>query len=144
MMQPEINKQRVYDAMLIKGFRKDVNMGMLNYWLRPYNLSIPDPELKRQPPPYNIRIRLFVGEYLKPLADRLWDTEPAQDIKTLDWMAGLDSHRYRKVDRELNKVRRQIAIDDGRTGLLAQNIARKRESNQWHITKARGGTRRSK
>jgi hypothetical protein len=27
-MQPTINKQRVYDAMLIKGFRKDVTMGM--------------------------------------------------------------------------------------------------------------------
>lgn len=143
-MQPEINKQRVYDAMLIKGFRKDVTMGMVNYWLKPYNINTPDPELKRQPPPFNIRARVFVGEWLKPLADRLWDTEPAQDIKTLDWMAKLENQKSNKVNRELNKVRRQITIDDGRGDLLAQNIARKRESNQWHITKARGGTRRTK
>ena len=78
MTAPEINKQRVYDAMLIKAFRKDVTMGMINNCLRPYNISTPDPELKRQPPAYNIRARLFVGEYLKPLADRLWDTNPEQ------------------------------------------------------------------
>jgi hypothetical protein len=140
-MQPEINKQRVYDAMLIKGFRKDVNMGRINYWLRPYNLSIPDPELKRQPPPYNIRVQLFVGEYLKPLADRLWDTKPDQDIKTLDWMAKLENQKSNKVNNELNKIKRQTTIDVGRTKLLGDNLARKRESNQWHVTKPRANRR---
>ena len=143
-MQPTINKQRVYDAMLIKGFRKDVTMGMVNYWLRPYNIKTPDPELKRQPPPINIRARVFVGEWLKPLADRLWDTQPDQDIKTLDWMAKLENQRSYKVQRELNNVRRKTMLDEGRGNLLAQNIERKRESSQWHVTKGSGRTRRTK
>ena len=143
-MQPAINRQRVYDAMLIKAFRKDVTMGMLNYWLRPYNISTPDPELKRQPPPFNMRARVFVGEWLKPLADRLWDTQPDQDIKTLDWMSKLENQRSRKVQRELNKVRRQITIDNGRSDLLRKNIERSREGNQWHVTKPQRNLRRVK
>jgi len=143
-MQPEINKQRVYDAMLIKGFRKDVTMGMVNYWLRPYNIHTPDPELKRQPPPFNIRARVFVGEWLKPLADRLWDTQPDQDIKTLDWMAKLENQRNQKIQKELNKIKRQTTIDEGRSDLLRKNLERKRESNQWHITKPTRNLRRVK
>lgn len=144
MTAPKIDRQRVYDAMLIKGFRKDVTMGMVNYWLRPYNIKTPDPELKRQPPAYNIRARVFIGEWLKPLADRLWDTQPDQDIKTLDWMAKLESQKSYKVQRELNNVRRKTMIDDGRSDLLAQNIERKRESNQWHVTKSKRNIRRVK
>ena len=144
MTPPDINRQRVYDAMLIKGFRKDVTMGMINYWLKPYKINTPDPELKRQPPPYNIRARVFVGEYLKPLADRLWDTQPDQDIKTLVWMAGLESQRSNKIQRELNRVKRQITIDEGRGDLLSKNLARNREGNQWHVTKSNIPTRRVK
>jgi len=135
MTQPAINRQRVYDAMLIKGFRKDVTMGMVNYWLKPYNINTPDPELKRQPPAFNIRVQLFVGEYLKPLADRLWDSSSDKDIDTLNWMATLDCQKSNKVNRELNKVKRETRIDTGRIALLGQNLSRKKQSNQWHVTK---------
>lgn len=144
MTQPEIDRQRIYDAMLIKAFRKDVTTGMLNYWLKPYKIHTPDSELKRQPPPFNLRTQSFVGEYLKPLADRLWDTQPDQDIKTLDWMATLKCERRQGHKKELKKVKRKIDIDEGRFHLLGLNLDRKRESNQWHVTKSNLRTKRVK
>jgi hypothetical protein len=135
MTQPVIDRQRVYDAMLIKGFRKDVTIGMVNYWLKPYNISTPEPDLKRQPPAFNIRVRVFLGECLKPLADRLWDTTPDKDINTLNWMANLECQRSTKVTREINKVRREIRIDEGRTELIGTKIRNERSSNQWDRTK---------
>lgn len=134
-MQPVIDRQRVYDAMLIKGFRKDVTMGMVNYWLKPYNINTPEPDLKRQPPAFNIRVRVFLGEYLKPLADRLWDTTPDKDINTLNWMANLECQRNRRVTNELNKVRRETRIDTGRIELIGTKIRGARPSNQWDKTK---------
>jgi hypothetical protein len=144
MTQPAINRQRVYDAMLIKGFRKDVTMGMVNYWLKPYNISTPDPELKRQPPAFNIRAQLFVGEYLKPLADRLWDSGSDKDIDTLNWMATLECQKSNKVARELNKVKRDSRIDIGRIDLIGKKINRNRASNQWGVTKTNAKLRRVK
>jgi hypothetical protein len=81
---------------------------------------------------------------LKPLADRLWDTQPDQDIKTLDWMAKLENQRNQKIQKELNKIKRQTTIDEGRSDLLRKNLERKRESNQWHITKPTRNLRRVK
>ena len=142
MTQPTIDRQRVYDAMLIKAFRKDVTMGMLNYWLRPYNISTPDPELVRQPPAYNIRARVFVGEQLKPLADRLWDTTPDQDINTLNWMAKLKCEKRTVYKKELDKLKRDTTIDEGRIKLIGRKVNQNRSSNQWHVTKSNAKLKR--
>jgi len=88
-----MDKQRLYDAMLIKAFRADATVGHLWWWLKGLGIEIPDKTLKRQPPSSKMRVQTFVGVCLKPLADRLWDTDRSQDIKTLDWMVNLDSQR---------------------------------------------------
>lgn len=132
-----MDKQRIYDAMLLRAFRKDVTVGVLNYWLKPYGIHVPDPELKRQPPRWNIRVQSFVGMYLKALADRLWDTEPPSDIKTLDWMTRWDCEfTDRRRKKELSKARwgdrKAKAVDYAiRTTKYMQCAG-----NQWGITKA--------
>lgn len=140
-----MDRQRIYDAMLIKAFRSDITIGYLYYWLKPYNIAPPDKDLLRQPPMANkMSVRVFVGTFLKPLADRLWDTDSSQDVKTLDWMKGLECQQNRAIDYERRKLRREVMIDMGRIDLLGKNLARKNPSNQWHVTKAKSNIRRVK
>ena len=135
-----MDKQRIYDAMLIKAFRADKTVGMLWYWLKVYKIHIPDPELKRQPPSQKMRVQSFVGHYLKPLADRLWDTDRDQDIKTLDWMANLECKRTGSRERE--NLARKSNKDRRRGGLLGEMIEKTKLNNQWHVTKGRPRQRR--
>ena len=137
-----MDKQRIYDAMLIKAFRADVTVGMLWNWLKVYKIEIPDPGLKRQPPPTKMRVQSFVGHYLKPLADRLWDTEKDQDIKTLDWMANLECKRT--GSREAERLVIKSNNDRRRAGLLSQNLERMKSGNQWHVTKGKTKTGRKR
>jgi hypothetical protein len=140
-----MDRQRIYDAMLIKAFRSDITIGYLYYWLKPYNIAPPDKDLLRQPPMANkMSVRVFVGTFLKPLADRLWDTDPSQDVKTLDWMKGLECQQNRAIDYERRKLRRDTMIDYTRTILLGRNLDRKNPSNQWHVTKPKSNIRRVK
>ncbi len=140
-----MDRQRIYDAMLIKAFRSDITIGYLYYWLKPYNIAPPDKDLMRQPPKANkMSVRVFVGTFLKPLADRLWDTDPSQDMKTLDWMRNIDCHQDRKIDYERRKLRREVRIDHARTDLLGQNLERQNSNNQWHVTKPNIKIRRAR
>lgn len=133
------NLQRIYDAMLIKAFRKDITLGMLSVWLKPYNITVPDPRLKRQPQYTKIRVQTFVGHYLKPLADRLWDTDPKHDIKTLDWIKDLDVFdRSRTLHNEINKFRYEDKVSKGRTYVIKGMDYVTHRSNQWNVTKQTG------
>jgi len=133
-----MDKQRIYDAMLIKAFRADITLAILWVWLKPYNISPPDFALKRQPPKvFKMRVQIFVGWYLKPLADRLWDTDRTHDIKTLDWMAKLESQNTNRINQnEKQNLRRLHYADRGRGQVIGENAERQNASNQWHITKS--------
>jgi hypothetical protein len=140
-----MDRQRIYDAMLIKGFRSDITIGYLYYWLKPYNIAPPDKDLMRQPPMANkMSVRVFVGTFLKPLADRLWDTDPSQDMKTLDWMKNIECQQDRKIDNERRRLRRQVTHDHGRMDILGHNLERQHTNNQWHVTKSKIKLRRVK
>jgi hypothetical protein len=122
--------------MLIKAFRADITLMQMWYWLKPYNIRIPDPELKRQPPILKMRVQAFVGSYLKPLADRLWDTDKTQDIKTLNWMVNLNSENTAtRINTEQNKLMRENRRDRRRTAILRESLEGQRRSNQWNVTK---------
>jgi len=130
-----MDKQRIYDAMLIKAFRKDVTTGMLNYWLKPYGIHAPDKSLLRQPPAHNFRVQSFVGKYLKPLADRLWDTDKTHDLRTLDWMATLTCKITGSVHKDLKELRVQSNIDRQRGKVLGEALEASKRSNQWGVCK---------
>ncbi len=134
----QAERQRIYDAMLIRAFRKDVTLGVLWHWLKPYDINPPDDSLERQPPPVMMRVRVFVGHFLKPLADRLWDTEPSQDISTLDWMRGLSSEATgNRYDKERSMLKRKSKQDDDKRHIIGRRIAGDARSNQWGVTKQR-------
>jgi len=140
-----MDRQRIYDAMLIKAFRSDITIGYLYYWLKPYQIEPPERGLMRQPPMANkMTVRVFVGTFLKPLADRLWGTNPSQDVKTLDWMRDLQCQQSRAIDYERRKLRREVTMDHGRIKLLGQNLDRKNPNNQWGVTKPATRIRRVK
>jgi hypothetical protein len=137
-----MDRQRLYDAMLIKAFRADKTVGVLWYWLKGLGIEIPDDTLRRQPPSSKMRVQSFVGHYLKPLADRLWDTDRSQDVKTLDWMANLDCKRT--GSQEIGYLKRKSNIDRSRQGLLFHQWQQQLSNNQWHVTKSSTRTRRKK
>jgi len=137
-----MDKQRLYDALLIKAFRQDKTCGHLWWWLKGLGIEIPDKTLLRQPPTSKMRVQTFVGLYLKPLADRLWDTDPSKDIETLNWMGNLDSQRTGSRERE--NLIRASKIDRVRQGLLHQDLERHHAKNQWHVTKGKTRIGRAK
>lgn len=130
-----MNKQRFYDAMLIRAFRQDATCGQLWYWLKGLGIEVPDKTLLRQPPTSKMRVRTFVGHYLKPLADRLWDTDPSKDVETLNWMVNLRCQRTGSRERE-NLIRASNR-DRARQGLLHHDLERHHAKNQWHVTKGK-------
>jgi hypothetical protein len=141
-----MDKQRIYDAMLIKAFRGDKTVNDLRYWLRPYDIGLFDPSLKRQPPKVSkMRIQIFVGSYLKPLADRLWDTDKTHDINTLNWMVTLENQNTNRLNQnERQNLSRRNTKDRRRSGFLAENLSAQKTSNQWGVTKSKAKTRRAR
>lgn len=122
--------------MLIKAFRADVTLGVLWYWLKSYNISPPDSTLKRQPPRAKMRVQVFVGAFLKPLSDKLWDTDKTHDIKTLYWMNTLDSQNTNRVmDNDIKNLKRKSNHDRRRQSFLSQNLEGQKTNNQWKVTK---------
>ena len=104
-------KQRIYDAMLIRAWRKDVTLNEVRYWLRPYDICPTDPDLIRTKQLSGIRVQVFVGAELKPLADKLFDHKPVDDIKILNWLgkSGLRCQRTDKeIHRDMNNIKYKI------------------------------------
>ena len=104
-------KQRIYDAMLIRAWRKDVTMERLRLWLRPYNICIMDEDLIRTTQYIPQRVVRFVGIELKPLSDKLFDGDPADDLKVLNWLgkSGLRCQKTNRLDvNDKNSRRRSV------------------------------------
>jgi len=140
-----MDKQRIYDAMLIKAFRADKTLGVLWYWLKVYKMDIPEEGLKRQPPRVPIRVQVFVGSYLKPLADRLWDTDKTHDIKTLDWMTNLECQATDRISQNERKLlMKKSRADRSRGAFIGEKIDAQRANNQWGVTKTNIKLRRMK
>lgn len=133
-----MNKQRIYDAMLIKAFRYGIRMTDLEKWLTPYDIKLMDRNLKRIPKKigWSEQVRVMVANNMKPLADRLWDTDKSQDIKTLDWMSNIECNFINdKVLYERTKLKKLSNRDRKRGGILKENWDAQKRSNQWNIVK---------
>lgn len=143
-----MDKQRIYDAMLIKAFRKDVLVLHLNEWLKVYDIDmIRDKRLYKRIPEYlyyKKRVQEMVGDYMKPLASRLWDTTRADDIKTLDWMQKVDciardniKPKHDESPKESRERRTLIRSNK----LVQDNIKAEKRTNQWGVTKGKPTSR---
>jgi uncharacterized protein (UPF0305 family) len=131
-----MDTQRIYDAMLIKAFRADVTLNQLRWWLKIYKINLPEETLKRQPKYLKMRVQPFVGAYLKPLADRLWDTNKSEDIQTLDWMKNLEcKNTANRITSELSKLRDNNINNRRKAGFFKANQEYQKISNQWNVTK---------
>ena len=130
--------QRVYDAMLIKTFRADKRMSELMRWLEPWGIDLQKHDLKRCPKSvyYVERVQEMVGRFMRPLADRLWDTDKTQDVATLNWMAKIQLGRQdRKWDNERAKMRRESNLNRKLAGVLREQHEGHNRNNQWKVTK---------
>ncbi len=143
-----MDKQRIYDAMLIKAFRSDVLVGQLNYWLKVYDINmIRDKNVLKRIPEYlymGKRVQEMVGDYMKPLANRLWDTTRADDIKTLDWMKNIECVRRKEVKpkiEETTKENRDRLALQRMNKLVLGNIRAEKRSYQWGVTKGKHSNR---
>ena len=133
-----MNKQRIYDAMLIKAFRADITMGQLRMWLKPYDIEISDGTYERCPPLLYtpLRVQVMIGQQMRNLADRLWNTEKTEDIKTLDWMAKIKfSKRSYKVESDINNMKRKNKNDRRTAGFFGEIRDNLHKYNQWDIVK---------
>jgi hypothetical protein len=130
--------QKIYDAMLIKAFRADVNMYTLRAWLKPYNVDINDGIFKRCPNPvyYPLRVQVMMATYMKKLSDRLWDTDKKEDIKTLAWMDGIEINKKNyRVEAQINNLRKKSNNSRKKSGFLHGNIDAQKLNSQWKVTK---------
>jgi len=130
--------QRIYDAMLIKTFRADKRMTELGNWLNPYGIDLQKHALKRCPKSvyWVERVQEMVGRFMRPLADRLWDTDKTQDIATLNWMAKLQIGKAdTKWDNERAKMVRESNTNRKFAGVLREQYEGQKRSNQWKVTK---------
>ena len=132
------DNQKIYDAMLIKAFRNDVNMYTLRAWLKPYNFDIEDGLMKRCPNPiyYPLRVRVMVATFMKKLSDRLWDTDKKEDIKTLTWMDGIEiNKKNHKVESQINNLKQKSNNSRKKSGFLYGTIDAQKLNSQWKVTK---------
>jgi hypothetical protein len=130
--------QRIYDAMLIKTFRADKRMTELGNWLKPWGIDLQKHNLKRCPKSvfWAERVQEMVGRFMRPLADRLWDTDKTQDVSTLNWMVKIQlGKQYTKWDSERKSLVRKSNIDRKFKGLLQESWDGQKRSNQWKVTK---------
>lgn len=133
-----MNKQRIYDAMLIKAFRADINMGQLRAWLKPYDIDISDGIFERCPEVIYtpLRVQVMIGEHMRNLADRLWNTEKSEDIKILDWMAKIKfSKKSYKVESTLSNLKRKNRDDRRKSGFFGEVRSTLGRNNQWATIK---------
>lgn len=133
-----MDKQRIYDAMLIKAFRAGIRMTELEKWLTPYEIKLMDRKLKRIPKKiaWAEQVRVMVANNMKPLANRLWDTDKSQDIKTLDWMSNIECHFINdKVLSERQTLKKKSNADRKKGGILAENWDAQKRTNQWGVVK---------
>lgn len=133
-----VDKQRIYDAMLIKAFRAGIRMTELEKWLAPYDIKLMDRQLKRIPKKigWAEQVRVMVANNMKPLADRLWDTDKSQDIKTLDWMSNIECNFINdKVLSERQTLKKKSNADRRKGGILFENWESQKRTNQWNVTK---------
>ena len=118
-------KQRIYDAMLIRAWRKDVTMERLRLWLRPYNICIMDEDLIRTTQYIPQRVVRFVGIELKPLSDKLFDGDPADDLKVLNWLgkSGLRCQKTNRLDlNDKNSRRRSVEKNTSLINITREGI----------------------
>jgi len=130
--------QRAYDAMLIKTFRENKRMSELGNWLAPWGIDLQKHALKRCPKSvyWVERVQEMVGRFMRPLADRLWDTERTQDVATLNWMAKIQlGQQDRKWDKKRAAMRKQSNADRVKAGLLRGEYETHLRNNQWKVTK---------
>ena len=133
-----MDKQRIYDAMLIKAFRKDVRMTDLERWLAPYQIKLIEDKLMRVPDRvwWPGRVQEMVGRYMKPLANRLWDTDKSKDIDTLNWMSKLQCGKENiKWDREKTKLQKESNNNRRKAGIIFEGMENTKRSNQWSVNK---------
>ena len=134
-----MDKQRIYDAMLIKAFRSDIRMTDLEKWLVPYDIKLMERKLKRIPKKiwWVEKVRVMVANNMRPLSDRLWDTDKSKDIETLNWMANINCSNpsYDKVSVEKQMLKKKSNADRRRNGILFENWESQKRTNQWNVTK---------
>jgi hypothetical protein len=125
--------------MLIKAFRAGIRMTDFERWLAPYDIKLMDRQLKRIPKKiaWVEQVRVMVANNMKPLANRLWDTDKSQDLKTLDWMETIDCSNpsYDKVLVERQKLKKLSNRDRKKGGVLLENWESQKRTNQWNIVK---------
>lgn len=123
-------KQRIYDAMLIRAWRKDVTMDTLRFWLRPYDLCVTDEDLIRTSKYLPQRVVRFVGQQLKPLGDKLFDGDPTKDIDILNWLTKSNlkcQNTERIMHVEVMQARRQVKKEQALNIYMKDGNQNKRE-----------------
>jgi hypothetical protein len=133
-------KQRIYDALLIRAWRKDLTLNEVRYWLKPYNICITDKDLIRTSPYIPQRVVRFVGVELKPLSDKLFDGEPANDINVLNWLSksGLRCQNTERVrNNEIQNVRRELRIGELKKSVIKDSLAERRLETKSKVPRRR-------
>jgi hypothetical protein len=110
--------QKLYDAMLIRAYRRFMVGHVFSRWVfDTFGMWPNQLPLKRCKKFYReMGVRAFVGVFLRPLADRLIDSDPSKDIETLHLLQGTWSNLdcEDRQDRDHKRVACEAKYKDKR------------------------------
>jgi len=83
-----------------------------------------------------LRVQVMIGQHMRNLADRLWNTEKIDDIKTLDLMDKFNfSKKSYKMESEINYTNLKSRNDRKAAGIFKAAKEGYLKNNQWNVVK---------
>ena len=136
--------QKMWDACFIKAWREDKTVGELfDLFKMVLNQDAREiPELERVPFrgfPYQVKLRVFTGSYMKKLNDRLWAGDQSRDIDLLNKLqlvrGGIHRQYRSNAVRDMDSARTKKRRDTAKIVLNDKNYKNRNQKTDWNIVK---------
>ena len=136
--------QKMWDACFIKAWREDKTVGELfDLFKMVLNQDAREiPELERVPFrgfPYQVKLRVFTGSYMKKLTDRLWAGDSSRDVELLNKLqlvrGGIHRQYRSNAVRDMDSARTKKRRDTAKIVLNDKNYKNRNQKTDWNIVK---------
>lgn len=142
-MTPE-ELQKYWDALLIRGWRKDQTVhDVISSWYSITKQRLDETKLLRVPKPsypWNGRVKVFAAAFLPNINEWLWAHEPTEDVALLKKLQNSKydtlSTAYRtQGTKDTDAMRQRHRKDKARNAILIGNFANRNHNTDWNVVK---------
>ena len=136
--------QKMWDACFIKAWRENKTVGELfDLFKMVLNQDAREmPELERVPFrgfPYQVKLRVFTGSYMKKLNDRLWAGDSSRDVELLNKLqlvrGGIHRQYRSNAVRDMDSARTKKRRDTAKIVLNDKNYKNRNQKTDWNTVK---------